>query len=284
MSVPRDEAKLRLKQCEDRRLRVMRGDGVIGILPVEEINQMVEQYRALGESGIAEAWEGLARYHLDPNGLHESIEDAAECACRAVMAGSDEAVMLLARLVASLRSLDLDEPAHAKDAYEAVRSSPQTARDGERLHALGLLTFHGFGTTRDLRRALELQEQSAALGNSDAMFELYALLSTGQAGKKDDGQARAWCLKAAEAGHPRATYNQGAFYASGNGVEKDEARALEWYQKSSEAGNGRASAMLGYMILSGQGCEPDAERAEELFELSADQGFDVESFMDQLGL
>ena len=36
-----------LARCEEARLRVLRGDGTIGIMPVEEVRQMVADYEAL---------------------------------------------------------------------------------------------------------------------------------------------------------------------------------------------------------------------------------------------
>src|SRR5215510_6863338 len=84
-TMDKQEARLRLAQCEERRQRVLRGDGMIGILPAAEIEQMVTMYRALGEAGVADAWLGLGRYHTDQSGLHWSMEDAADCACRAIV-------------------------------------------------------------------------------------------------------------------------------------------------------------------------------------------------------
>jgi uncharacterized protein len=281
-----DEAtkQLRLAQCEERRLRVLRGDGVIGIMPVEEIEQMVATYRELGEAGVAEAWLGLARYHLDDSGLLPSLEDAVANGARAVALGSVEARRVLVGALPRFRSEGLDDPPHAADAHRAIDAARAEDADGHNHHFAGLLAFHGFGTPRDAEAAFRLHEIAAARGDADAMFELYVFLSTGQGGSKDEAKALDWCTKAAERGHARACYNLGAFYATGRGVEQDEAKALGWYEKASDAGNGRATATLAYMVAQGSGYAPDPDRAEKLFELAEEQGFDVESFREQVGV
>jgi TPR repeat protein len=281
-----DEAtkQLRLAQCEERRLRVLRGDELSGIMPVEEIEQMVATYRELGEAGLAEAWLRLARYHLDESGLHPSLEDAVAAAARAVALGSVEARGVLVGMLPAFRGEGLDDPPHAADAHRAVDAARAADAEGRNHHFAGLLAFHGFGTLRDAAAALRLHGVAAARGDADAMFELYALLSTEQGAAKDEAGALAWCTKAAELGHARACYNLGAFYATGRGVDQDEAKALGWYERASDAGNGRATATLAYMVAQGSGCPADPDRAERLFELAEEQGFDVERFREQLGV
>jgi TPR repeat protein len=277
-----DDIELRLAQCEERRMRILRGDLAIGIMPIAEAEQMVEIYRALGDAGVAEAFVGLGSYHLDPNGVHPSIEDAAECACRAIVLGSLPGRDLLRRVLPALHAEELSDPPHAAGAARAIDAALADDTSGRAHYLAGLIAFHGFGRPKDLDACLRLQEEAAARGDTDAMFELYVLLSTGTGVAKDETAALAWCTKAAELDHPRACYNMGAFAATGRGVPLDEAAAKRWYERASDAGNGRATATLGYMLLSGS--EADQARAEELFGLAEDQGFDVEGFLAQLGL
>jgi TPR repeat protein len=279
-----DEAtqKLRLEQCEERRLRVMRGDGAIGIMPVEEIKEMAATYRQLGEAGNAAAWVGLGRYHLDDNGLDWSLEQAADCACRAVALGSADGRVLLTEVLPGLRAEGLDDPPGAGDAAGAVERALANDSDGQAHYLAALLAFHGFGRAASPEAAIALHQAAAGRGCALAMFELYALLSTGQGGPGRDEEATGWCLKAAEHGNLRAAYNMGAFHATGRGVEKDEKKSRDWYERASQGGHPRATAMLAYMVITGQGGEPDPERGEELFQLAEEQGFDVESFREQL--
>ncbi len=273
-----------IEQCEDMRRRVIRGDAAIGILPVEEIEQMVASYETLGEAGEPRAWVGLGEYHLDDNGLDWSIEDAAECACRATALGSVDGAKLLRRVLPALRAEELEDPEHAAAARTKLASMLGADTSGELHHLYGLLLFHGFGGEKDLTGNVKHQSLAAERGHVDAQFELYVLLSTGTGAEKDDVTAMKHCVAAAEKGHGRAAYNLGAFYATGRGVPLDEAKAREWYGVASEAGNGRATATLAMMVMTGSGGEADEPRGEELFALAEEQGFDVDSFRDQIGI
>jgi hypothetical protein len=281
-SIPPAEFELRLAQCEERRQCVLRGDALIGIMPVEEIEQMVQIYRALGEAGVAAAWVGLGEYHLDASGVDLSLADATECACRAAALGSAEGRLLLLRVLFDFRADGYPDPAHAREARQAVEAAAAT--DSLAAYLAGLLAFHGFGGKKDLKAAVRHHQAAAALGNTDAMFELYVHLSTGTGVPKDEAAALAWCEKAAALGHARACYNLGAFYATGRGVPKDAAKSLAWYEKAAQAGNGRATATLAYMVISGEGCPADPVRGEALFAQAAGQGFDVEGFRAQVGV
>lgn len=273
-----------LALCEETRMRVLRGDGIIGCLPVAEVEQMVSTYHALGARGVAAAWTGLARYHADLNGLHVSPESAARCAGEAVLLGSAEALGLLSQAVIALRSAGIPDPPNAGAVHDALAARLDEDPDGRITFTLGLLTCHGYGCAQDLAACVALHERAAARGCADAMFELYVLYATGQGTAPDDSVARAWCQRAAALGQARACYNLGSFYASGSGVPRDEATAQAWYRRASEAGNGRATAMLAYMVQRGEGSPPDPQGAEALFALAEAQGFDVEGFREEFGV
>ncbi len=155
---------------------------------------------------------------------------------------------------------------------------------GVALYNLGLLTYHGYGTSRDLKKSYEYHRQSADKSNADAMFELYVLLSTGQGVEKNEQEALEWCTKAAELNQPRACYNMGSFYASGNGVNRDNNKAIEWYERASQQGHGRATATIGMMYFSGQGVPPNIQIAATYMAKAEQQGFNVKKFLDALGM
>jgi hypothetical protein len=279
------EEEHRLAQAEDVRMRVLRGDLLIGILAPEEVHAMVATLRELGRAGAAGAWLSLARYHLDENGLHWDPRAAVEACGRAAVQGSGEARRWFPGLVQSLRAEGIDDPAGAGEVVDGLRAALPTDEDGAVHHLMGICAWHGFGCPRDPGSCRALQEQAAALGHADAMFELYAMWATGGGGPEDEAVALGWCMRAADHGQARAMYNLGTFYASGRGgVEQDEAQARVHYGRASAAGHGRATAMLAYMTMLGDGGPADPERAEELFRLAGEQGFEVESFRDQVGV
>lgn len=70
----------------------------------------------------------------------------------------------------------------------------------------------------------------------------------------------------------------------GNGFPKDTARSIEYYQRAADAGNGRAAATLGVMCLMGEGMEPDPKRAGRWLDEAEELGFDVDDWLDQVGM
>lgn len=151
-------------------------------------------------------------------------------------------------------------------------------------HLLGLMAFHGRGRKADPVEAFTLQTVAAKRGDPDAMFELYAMLSTGQGTRANEVDGLKWLIKAAERGQPRACYSLGAHYAMGRGVKQDDEAAFAWYESASSRGYGRASATLGVMALSGSGMKKSQSRATEYFERAKAQGFDVDEFLESIGV
>ncbi len=153
------------------------------------------------------------------------------------------------------------------------------------VYELGLLYYNGeWWLKQDLKKSLAYHTKAAEMDNADAMFELYVLYSTGQGVKKDMKVAMDWCKKAADLGQFRACYNMGAFYYSGNGVPKDTKLSVEWYDKASKAGNGKSSATLGVMYKTGDEVAVDDNKAEEYFKIAEGQHFDVDEFLESLGM
>jgi TPR repeat protein len=153
------------------------------------------------------------------------------------------------------------------------------------LYELGLLYYNGeWWLKKDLKKALLYHTKAAELGNADAMFELYALYSTGTGVKKDNKVAMDWCKKAADLNQGRACFNMGGFYAVGNGVPKDLDLSVKWYDRASKAGNGKASATLGVMYKMGEEIPKDDAKAEEYFKTAEEQLFDLKGFLKMFGV
>ena len=267
---------MNLAECEEIRLQVLRGDGVIGILPAARVTEMVAAYRELAQSGQGQAWLGLAHYHMDPNGLDPSPLQASQCAARAIEAGQDQARSLLVQLLPAVGG---SQEAPARMAYQCLQGQAEHDPDGSIHYLLGLMTFHGFGCSADASACAVFHREAAQRGDRDAMFELYVLYSTGTGLDRDSRVAMDWCRKAAELKQMRACYNLGAAYATGRGCPKDEQQSLYWYEEASRHGHGRASATLAVMLR-----QQNPSRARLFRDRAEEQGFDVESFLEQLGL
>jgi TPR repeat protein len=136
----------------------------------------------------------------------------------------------------------------------------------------------------DFPAALAAGERAAALGNADAMFELYVFHANGYGVPQSDEVAHEWLMRAAELGQPRALYNVGAAHATGRGLPKDGVAAVRYYERAAQAGNGQAAATLGVMYLTGDLVAEDHEQAARWFADAEEEGFDVDGWLDGLGL
>jgi TPR repeat protein len=148
----------------------------------------------------------------------------------------------------------------------------------------GLYAFNGLGCPVDRTAAFRLHEESAARGNADAMFELYAMLAQGVGCTADPARAIEWCVRAAEGGNIRAMANLGGMYATGSGLPRDTERSVQWYARAAEKGHGRAAASLACMYALGQEVERDERRARWYFARSEALGYDWRPLARTMGL
>jgi len=259
---------------------VARGDCMIGILPIDAIDDVITALRRVAEAGLAEGRVGLEVLlaALAQQGLTHTTYEADTLA--ALWSLPDREAKLLAARAWMYR----EDEEHAQQAIAIARQSCDDDDDGRAHALLGYMTGRGFGTRADPQECFRLHEIAAQRGNADGMFELYVLLSTGQGVAKNEARALQWCERAAAQDHGRALYNMGSFHATGLGVAKDPAGALGFYLRASEAGNGRASATAGVMFWTGDGTKTDRARARQLFSLAADQGYDVEALLNAVGI
>jgi hypothetical protein len=278
-----DTAKKILDWASDVGQRVLRGDLMIGILSIEEVEKMPAALRRAAECGHQEAWFRLAEWYERPAWGEPSAELADEALRRALDHQVPGAGLALARMRWFHRREEATEAEEA-EAYGLVAALVKQNDDNdEAIYLLGLMTCAGFGTPPDPAAAFELQRKAASLGNADASFELYVHLSTGLGVAADEKAAFEHVQRAAQAGHARAAYNLGAFLATGRYGKKDMAEAANWYQRACDLGNGRACATLATLYASGDGVAQDRDRARGLFDVAADLGFDPSAIKDEIG-
>lgn len=239
---------------------VARGETPPSTAPRRAVEEMTAIYRALAAAGDPVACRELAECYArgvgDPRtGLQRNVVEAGRLRRLGAAAGDRECILAI---VEDELSRGGDEGKHAQLLAPLL---PDDA-DG-RAHLLaGHMAHLGRGVPMDRARSLELYARAAELGNVDAMFDLYALLSDSR-GPRDEQAALAWCVRAAELGHPRACYNLGAFHAKGRGLPQDWEAARKWYERGAELGSGRAAATLAAMYETGEGVPADAARAAQ---------------------
>jgi len=272
-----------LTWCEGLQDRIERGEMMIGLLSIAEVERVPDALRHAAACGHPHAWLLLGSWFMNPP-IDETDFIAADRAfVRAVAGGVPSAGMMLARVRWFRRHEDLDERDQA-EAYGLVLATIEREPEAaDALYLLGLMTDAGFGVRADRAHACRLLERAADLGNSDAHFELYIFYSTGGGVPVDETRAFAHNRIAADTGNTRAAYNMGAFYATGRYVEQDSVQATAWYRRACDAGHGRACATLAAMFATGDGVEPDRDQAAQLFEQAESAGFDPSGIQDAIG-
>lgn len=276
----KESANLAMEWYQDLQLRLMRGDLMIGILSMEEVEKAENALQFAYKGGCTEALFELVNYYKKDykyNKVEEILKEA-------IKAGVKDAVIKLIEF----RWFELRDGLPEEEEAETCKMLIEYMKENENAHNViylyGLFLCAGFGTKRDPVAAFKLQEKAAAMGNSNALFELYIHYSTGIGTEIDNEKAFEANLKAAEAGHYRACYNMGSFYATGKYVKKDMLKAVEWYSMAVDAGSGQASATLAVMYAQGEDVEKDMNKAEELFREAEYLGFDTERYREMAGM
>jgi Sel1 repeat-containing protein len=267
--------------------QVLRGDVELGILPIKVVGEMAAGFAAAALAGRAESWLALGRCYRNGwiqqpitwPGRHEFADTelvgaALRCFAEAAALGDRTGAISFAA-VSRYAS-----PEARRAALACLSGFLDDDPDGTATYWYGLVEYFQGETTS----AAATQERSAALGNADAMFELYVLHAKGDGVPQDDEAARTWLLRAADLDQPRALYNVAAGHATGDGFPKDGAVAAGYYERAAKAGNERAAATLGVMYLTGDGVPEDPATAARWFDSAESADFDVDGWLDQLGL
>ncbi|MEH0970670.1 tetratricopeptide repeat protein [Micromonospora sp. CPCC 205546] len=275
--------------CREIDGRIVRGDVMIGILPVRAYEVLVRGYLTAARAGRSDAWVVLGRRllslpvgqppawpspHPFPTSGNDVLDAALRCFAEAAGHGNREGAYLFAAVG---REAVGRVGRYALTLLEPLRADDPT---GEARYWSGILHY----LLGEGEAAVAYHQRAAEAGNADAMFELHVLHDTGDAVARDEAVARQWLLRAADLEHPRALYNVAAGHASGRGFPRDEAVAAGWYERAANAGNARAAATLGVMCLLGSGVPTDTSRAAQWFDRAEEQGFDVDGWLEQLGM
>ncbi|MEU4381353.1 tetratricopeptide repeat protein [Micromonospora echinofusca] len=275
--------------CREIDGRIVRGDVMIGILPIRAYEVLVRGYLAAARAGRTDAWVPLGRRLLDlpigqppawpsphpfPTSGNDVLDAALRCFAEAAGQGDRQGAYLFAAVG---REAVGRVGRYALTLLEPLRADDPT---GEARYWSGIVHY----LLGEGEAAVAYHRQAAEAGNADAMFELHVLHDTGDMVPRDGAVARQWLLRAAEREHPRALYNVAAGHASGRGFPRDEAVAAGWYERAANAGNARAAATLGVMCLLGSGVPTDPARAARWLDQAEEQGFDVDGWLDQLGM
>jgi len=103
-------------------------------------------------------------------------------------------------------------------------------------YGIAILYKEGWGTEKDVHKAIEYYQKAAESGHLRAMFDLGLFYQSGHIVKQDYAKAVKWYEQAAKRGYSAAMYGLGGLYFNGLGVEKNEEVGKAWYLKSAKAG------------------------------------------------
>jgi len=128
----------------------------------------------------------------------------------------------------------------------------------------------GNGVPKDLKRAFELNLQSAQKGWSHAQYEVAQCYNRGKGVEANLKEAVRWCEMSEKSGYGLANAMQAWWYRFGKeSILQDRVKASQKYMLAARHGHFHSATQLGWMYYEGEGIKRDVERAEKWFRLSA---------------
>jgi len=140
--------------------------------------------------------------------------------------------------------------------------------------------YWGKTKKQDYKKALELYEQAARLGDPEAQFIAGGMYYTGKGTEPDLKRAFELLTDAAEQGKssPEAQLALAEMYITGTVIPQNYAKAVHLFTLAAEGGLKDAQNELGFMFYVGKGVEKDFNKASEWFEKAAYQGDTLAQF------
>lgn len=270
--------------ADSARERIVGGELMIGLLPLDDVPKIPLAYQAAAEHGLPSAWITLSQWFCKPEHGEPDLYAAESAIKRAIDESVEGAALELVKLrwFYQREMATVAEQAEAFGIAEAIVASEP--KNSEAIYILALLQSQGFGTDESPEEAVKLLKEAAKLENNDAVFELFLYHYMGLGVAKDERKAMTFLRKAADAEHARAMYNMGAFHATGTGEEKDMAKAIGWYERASAAGSVHALLGLATIYGTGDGVEVNMEYAEDCLNEAEYCGAYVDDVRERIGL
>jgi uncharacterized protein len=126
------------------------------------------------------------------------------------------------------------DPAGPPNAANALNAPPS---DGARTAAGAKPTTpRAEKLADDHHFAVQLYQENAEKGNSDAQYKLGLLYLTGNGALQDFTEAAKWLKLAAEQGYALAQYELGLIYRTGYGLATDQVQSYMWLNLAAAAG------------------------------------------------
>lgn len=154
---------------------------------------------------------------------------------------------------------------------------------------LGLIYLYGQGVRQDGKKGVQLLEQAAYSGSSDAMMYLFSVYRGHIPGikvKRNAAKAASWLKEAADAGNMYAKEELGLTCILGNGVRKDPEKGMQYLEEALQDGSSWASFMMAVAYLGRDGIPQNLLKAEEYLRrtifMNGPAADDAKEMLDQL--
>jgi len=287
-----------LNQAIDTYQRLVRGDGLIGLMSPEEPSLMTDNLRQAAHDGSAEALRWLGDVYFAaavPVGAFNGVEsddeaDAPLWSAETQSITNDHPVVQAALRAFNEASIRGDRKALSRLGHTSRYADSELQRRVlDKLLALpepagAELLLRGWmqNWLGDLEGSFTDVKRAAELGNLDAAFELSLYYGQGLGTDPDAEAAQQWQTQAAEAGHPRALYNRAAAFATGRQTgTPDPTAAAADYRAAALAGHGRAAATLAVMMHMGQ---VEADDPSGWLDRADEAGFDSLAILEAVSI
>ena len=142
------------------------------------------------------------------------------------------------------------------------------ATEGNHLFAAKLLGdcyYDGIGVAINHKMAFQYYKKAADLGNNEAAQLCANCLIAGDGTKMDFKQAISYCVMAAQGGDTSAQISLGNRYYFGDGLRRNYERAVHWYQEAAKSDDPQGLKNAADMFAVGNGCKRDLKKAIEYY-------------------
>ena len=136
--------------------------------------------------------------------------------------------------------------------------------------ACGLIDTDGYGEKEDYIQGIKLLEESACMGNREAMNNLGMTYYRGYGVEQDYMLALKWFRRGAAYGSDTAYENLALLYRNGHGVPQNKGVARDMYLEMANKGSTDAMNSLGNLYYWGIDGEPDYEQSFQWYSRSAE--------------
>jgi TPR repeat protein len=154
---------------------------------------------------------------------------------------------------------------------------------------LGLIYLYGQGIRQDGKKGVQLLEEAASFGSSEAMMNLVSVYRGHIPGikvKKNAAKAVSWLKEAADAGNMYAKEELGLTCMLGNGVRKDPEKGMQYLEEALRDGSSWAGFMMAVAYLGRDGIPQNLLKAEEYLRrtifMNGPAADDAKEMLDQL--